>query len=73
MKFCRVQPFELVPRVIANNRNLIVDVLLRFENAITTARKIIFPFRKKFLVAEILLYNKKQLQSEIDLRPPRPP
>ena len=33
---------------------------LRFQNAITLARNKSFPFRKKILVAAILLYQKQQ-------------
>ena len=47
-------------------------VISVFPNAITLARKYIFSFRKKFLVADILLYQ-KQLKTENRPRTPRTP
>ena len=46
-------------------------VISRFPNAITLARKYIFSFLKKFLVANILLYQ-KQLKTENRPQTPQP-
>ena len=49
----------------------VIICILRFKNAITLARNIIFSNHKKFRVAGIPLYQ-KQPKSEIDLGPPFP-
>ena len=53
-------------------RAMLLSVFLRFENGITSAKNHIFSIRKNFLVADMLLYQKRSKSENQPRKPPGP-